>query len=180
MNCGMKLYMHYQISLHLYCHNYSENQLVSLQQKWVDADGMSKIDSAFFENEWIFYMDCVSYLPISDQFSYILLKWKFYFKEICASPCIGSSEFSSLVTMTSQWAPWRLKSPTSGLFVQPFSGTHIKENIKDPHHLPLWGESTGDQWFPAQRACNAENGSIWWRHHALLHRAYVWIVASLH
>ena len=34
--------------------------------------------------------------------------------------------------------------------------------------------------FPAQRACNAENVSIWWRHHALLHRAYVWIVASLH
>ena len=23
----------------------------------------------------------------------------------------------------------------------------IKENIKAPCHLPLWGESTGDRWF---------------------------------
>ena len=31
----------------------------------------------------------------------------------------------------------------------------IKENIKAPSHWPLWGEYTGD----------AENVSIWWRHH---------------
>ena len=41
----------------------------------------------------------------------------------------------------------------------------IKENIEDPRHCPLWGEFTGE--FPAQRASNAENVSIWWRHHAL-------------
>ena len=35
----------------------------------------------------------------------------------------------------------------------------IKENIKAPRHWPLWGE------FPAQRASNAENVSIWWHHH---------------
>ena len=40
---------------------------------------------------------------------------------------------------------------------------HIKENIKAPRHWPLWGELTGE--FPAQRASNAENVSIWWRHH---------------
>ena len=27
------------------------------------------------------------------------------------------------------------------------------------------GESTGDQWFPSQKASNAESVSIWWRHH---------------
>ena len=27
------------------------------------------------------------------------------------------------------------------------------------------GKSTGDCWFPSQRASNAENVSIWWRHH---------------
>ena len=27
------------------------------------------------------------------------------------------------------------------------------------------GEFTGDRWFPAQRASNAEDVSIWWRHH---------------
>ena len=37
----------------------------------------------------------------------------------------------------------------------------IKENIKA--HRPLWGEFTGE--FPTQRSSNAENVSIWWRHH---------------
>ena len=36
------------------------------------------------------------------------------------------------------------------------------ENIKAPRHWHLW--VTGE--FPAQRASNAENVSIWWRHHA--------------
>ena len=40
-----------------------------------------------------------------------------------------------------------------------------KENIKAPRLWPLWGEFTGDRWFPRTRASNAENVSIWWRHH---------------
>ena len=39
-------------------------------------------------------------------------------------------------------------------------------NIKAPCHWPLWVEFTGTGEFPAQRASNAENVSIWWRHHA--------------
>ena len=58
--------------------------------------------------------------------------------------------------MTSQWARWRLKSPALPLFTQPFIRVQIKENIKAPP-----GE------FPAQMASNAENVSIWWRHHDL-------------
>ena len=34
--------------------------------------------------------------------------------------------------------------------------------------LALCGEFTGTGEFPAQRASNAENVSIWWRHHELL------------
>ena len=41
----------------------------------------------------------------------------------------------------------------------------IKENIKAPRHWPLCGEFTGTGEFPAQRASNAENVSIWWCHH---------------
>ena len=33
----------------------------------------------------------------------------------------------------------------------------------DQRLWPLLGEFTGD--FPAQRASNAENVSVWWRHH---------------
>ena len=47
----------------------------------------------------------------------------------------------------------------------------IKENTKAPRHWPLWGESTGDQWIP-RSACNAENVSIWWRHHG--RHAIIW------
>ena len=34
------------------------------------------------------------------------------------------------ITMTSWWARWRLKSPASPLFTQPFNRAQIKENIK--------------------------------------------------
>ena len=52
--------------------------------------------------------------------------------------------------------------------------TQIKENIKAPRHWPLYGEFTGTGEFPAQMASNAENVSIWWRHHV-----YMLISASL-
>ena len=34
-------------------------------------------------------------------------------------------------------ARWRLKSPASRLFTQPFIQAQVKENIKAPHHWPL-------------------------------------------
>ena len=48
-----------------------------------------------------------------------------------------------------------------------FVQAQIKENIKAPRHVtglcvgnsPVTGE------FPAQKASNAKNVSIWWRHH---------------
>ena len=40
--------------------------------------------------------------------------------------------------------------------------------MKAPRHWPLSGEFTGTGEFPAQRASNAENVSIWWRHHVRL------------
>ena len=60
---------------------------------------------------------------------------------------------------------WRLKSPASPLFSQPFIQAQLKEYIKAPRHWPLWREFTGE--FPAKRASNADNVSIWWRHHSI-------------
>ena len=52
------------------------------------------------------------------------------------------------------------------LFAQPFVQVQIKENVKAPRHWPLWRESTTvTGGFPSQRVNNAENVSIWWRHH---------------
>ena len=51
-----------------------------------------------------------------------------------------------------------MKGETQPLFF--FFKTQIKEIVKAPRHWPL---VTGE--FPAQRASNVENVSIWWRHH---------------
>ena len=69
------------------------------------------------------------------------------------------------ITMTLQWPRRRLKSPASRLFTQSFIRAQSKENIKAPRHWPLCGEFTGTGESTAQRASNAENVSIWWRHH---------------
>ena len=54
---------------------------------------------------------------------------------------------------------------TSLTIVYPFILEQIKENIKAVRHWPLWGEFTGDRWISHTKASNAENVSIWWRHH---------------
>ena len=61
--------------------------------------------------------------------------------------CLYGQKFLSIayITMTSQWARWRLKSRASPLFTQPFIRAQIKENITAPRHWPLSGEFTGDQ-----------------------------------
>ena len=59
---------------------------------------------------------------------------------------------------------WRLQSPTSRLFTQPFIQAEIKESIEAPRHWPLCGEFTGDRWIPRTKASNAETIFIWWRH----------------
>ena len=46
-----------------------------------------------------------------------------------------------------------------------FFQTQINENIKALRHWPLCGKFTGTGEFPAQITSNAENISIWWRHH---------------
>ena len=60
---------------------------------------------------------------------------------------------------------WRLKSPASRLFTRTFIQAQIKENTKAPRHWPLCGNSQVTGEFPAQMSSNAENVSIWWRHH---------------
>ena len=79
--------------------------------------------------------------------------------KVRAQPCY----YLLFITMTAWWPRWRLKSPASRLFTQPFIQGQIKENIKASRHWSLC-EVAGE--FPLQRASNAENVSIWWRHHA--------------
>ena len=67
------------------------------------------------------------------------------------------------ITVTSLWTRWRLKSPASPLFTQPF--IRVQKTSKLRVTGLCAGNSSGTGEFPAQMASNAENVSIWWRHH---------------
>ena len=81
-------------------------------------------------------------------------------------PCVRPYlSFVETVTVTTTWARWRLKSPASPLFTQPFIQAQIKETSKLRVTGLFVGNSPVTGEFPAQMASNAENVSIWWRHH---------------
>ena len=60
----------------------------------------------------------------------------------------NGSTSRAIITMTSLWARYHLKSPASRLFTQSFIQTQSKEIIKAPRHWPLCGEFTGDRRIP--------------------------------
>ena len=66
-------------------------------------------------------------------------------------PLIWPFRSVEIITVTSQWARWHLKSPASRLFTQPFVLALIKENIKVPCHWPLCGQFTDDRWIPRKK-----------------------------
>ena len=53
------------------------------------------------------------------------------------------------ITMTSWWARWRLKSPASQLFTQPYIQAQMKENIKVARH-----------WWPVN---SPHKGPVTWK-----------------
>ena len=73
-----------------------------------------------------------------------------------------------VITMTSWWARWRLKSPASPLFTQQFIRAQIKKTSKFRVTGLCAGKSPRTGEFPAQMVSNAENVSIWWRHHVTI------------
>ena len=77
--------------------------------------------------------------------------------------CCQKRGFQCSITMTTKWALFQ--SPASRLFFQTFVHAQIKENIKASRHCPLWGNSPVTGEFSAQGANNAENATIWLRHH---------------
>ena len=80
---------------------------------------------------------------------------------------IAGLAHKNTITLQWQWARWRLKSPASRIIGSTVL-EQIKENIKTPCHWPLWGNPPLTGGIPSQRASNAENVPIWWRHHGKL------------
>ena len=81
-------------------------------------------------------------------------------------------------TVTSWWARWRLKSPASRLFTQPFIQTQIRENINVTCRCA--GNSPGTGEFPAQMASNAEKVSNWWHRAYQFHLCVIFAIQSLY
>ena len=71
-----------------------------------------------------------------------------------------SQYWNKSITVTSQWARWRLKSTASQLFTHPFVQAQIKKSITAPRHWPLWREFTGDWWIPLTKG----QWALQWRH----------------
>ena len=63
------------------------------------------------------------------------------------------------ITMTPKWARWRLKSLNHLFTRRSKKISKVRVSGLCVGNSPVTGE------FPAQRASNAENVSIWWRHH---------------
>ena len=92
------------------------------------------------------------------------------FKEIAFEiqwPIVSTTIFIDLViiTMTSWWARWPLKSPASRLFTNRLFGRRSEKTLKLRVTGLCAGNSPVTGEFPAQRASNVEIVSIWWRHH---------------
>ena len=84
--------------------------------------------------------------------------------------------------MTSQWARWRLKSPASRMFTQLLFRRTSKKTSKLRVTCLCERNSPRTGVFPAQRASNAENVSIWWRQHVAFQIfiiALFWAVSSI-
>ena len=92
-----------------------------------------------------------------------ILGWLLSFHSLI---CIRHMSLS--VTVTSQWARWRLKSPASRVFAK----SSVQAQIKDTSKLRVTGLCEGNSpmtgEFPAQMASCAENVSTWWRHHGFI------------
>ena len=53
------------------------------------------------------------------------------------------------------------------MFTQPFVQAQIKENIEVPRSMLCEASSPVTGEFYSQKASNAEDVSLWWRHHGL-------------
>ena len=77
--------------------------------------------------------------------------------------CKGRSTIN--ITVTSYWARWRLKSPAAPFFLNRLFRSRSNKTSKLRVTCLCVGNSPGTGEFHTQRASNAENVSIWWRHH---------------
>ena len=110
---------------------------------------------------------CISKTCSTQNIKMVIIIIFFYVKcHICLNSHIYH-QWQKLITMTSQWARLRLKSPASRLFLR---NRLFRCRSKKTSKLRVIGLCEGNPsvtgGFRPQRGSNAENVYIWWRHHA--------------
>ena len=125
---GNLLFIHYtRLTYHAYCHISWENT-----RKYRNGIRRISLNQWLYKKEWTLKGFYIHMKHTVLWHAHVVGFWKLYLH----------------ITMTLKWARWRLKSPTSRLFTQPYVQANIKENIKAPRHWPLCREFTGDRWIP--------------------------------
>ena len=96
------------------------------------------------------------------------LEYPKYIEHIMDTRCVW-------LCCSSYGAWWRLKSPASRLFIQRFIFLPMssKKTAKLRVTRLCAGNSLVTGEFPAQMPSNADNVSIWWRHHYILTVNYI-------
>ena len=84
-----------------------------------------------------------------------------WFSELRRSGCVGSTHYNDVIMST-------MASQITGLTIV-FSNVYSRRRSKKTSKLRVTGLCEGNSpvtgEYPAQRVGNAENVSIWWRHH---------------
>ena len=104
----------------------------------------------------------VTQIDVTDEWGLVLNEFLRYILYCDSSSRIFIRKIAPIwllhITVTSQWAAWRLKLPATWLFAQSFfSGSHQRKYQSSASLAFVRG-------IPSQRDGDAENASIWWRH----------------
>ena len=112
---------------------------------------------------WIF-LTIIESLQIFWSYSWVTSKWespegRYWFLSRCWM-CLGKHHYNNVMmgAMASQ-----ITSLTT-VYSTVYSNRRSKK-IEARRQWPLWGEFTSGRWILHTEASNAENVSIWWRHH---------------
>ena len=70
-----------------------------------------------------------------------------------------------------------MASRITSVYSTVYSGLDQRKHQSSASLAFVW-EFTGDRWIPRTKASNAENVSIWWRHHVILQRSLISLSTS--
>ena len=118
-------------------------------------------------SRWKLNRKCIHFKGMPTKLTKISPTWRHFragvkVTTICENSEDNFAKMTYIITLTSQWARWRLKSPASGLFTHMFIQVQIKENIKAPRHWIHRGPVNSPHKRPVTRKMFSFDDVIMW------------------